>query len=122
VQTQVAAESAFWDNDKDLGEYHVVSSFTQLLTVIVLYTNFRLMVTLGVLTCYFCITEFKYWSYYWRTAGVVNLIFKSSNYGSGDLNILVECWYFYFVKREKNSWNLYINSATLLCAFVLSID
>jgi hypothetical protein len=34
VQTQVAAESAFWDNSKDLGEYHVISSFTQPLTVI----------------------------------------------------------------------------------------
>jgi hypothetical protein len=57
VQTQVAAESAFCDNNKDLGEYHVTSSFTQLLTVIFLYTTFKLMVTLGVLACYFCIAE-----------------------------------------------------------------
>jgi hypothetical protein len=76
------------------------------------------MVILGALNCYFCIAEFKYWSYYWRTPGVVNLIFKSSNYGSCDLNVLAECWCFYFVCDEKNSRNSFMNSATLFWAFV----
>ena len=32
---QVAAGNVFWDSKKDLEEYHVISSFTQLLTVVI---------------------------------------------------------------------------------------
>jgi hypothetical protein len=45
VQTQVAVESAFWDNNTDLGEYHVVSSFLQLLmTIFFVYYFYKFII------------------------------------------------------------------------------